>query len=143
MEENTYNKLNRPKFLKRPDIGDAEVYIKPLKEIISDIESGSFIDFHEILISYCHELKEILKINDSKLCLEKFFKIEESIFKLEELNEDLPNLTDFHKSFSTTVLRIFWECTASEDMQSLSDRFLEAFRIAIEEELYIWQEKIH
>lgn len=143
MEENTYNKLNRPKFLKRPEMSDEEDYIKSFSDIIFDIENGNFIDFHEVLNSYCHELKIILKENDPKSCLEKFFKLEEIILKLAELNEDLPSLLDFHKSFSSTVLRIFWECIASEDMDSLSSRFLEAFRIAIEEELYIWQEKIH
>jgi hypothetical protein len=143
MEENTYNKLNRPKFFKQAEINESDAYIKTLKDIIFDIENGNFVDFHEVLTSYCHELKEILKINNSKLCLEKFFKLEDTLLKLEELNENLPTLLDFHKSFSSTVLRIFWECIASEDMQSLSSRFLEAFRIAIEEELYIWQEKIH
>lgn len=146
MEENTYNNLNRPKFLKQDSFSIVNESIKTLREIVEDVDSGNYLDTEELIKSFSHELKKILQIEDPKVCLEKFFKLEDILETLEEVNqfdEQLPSLLEFHRSFSVTALRIFWECLASDEIATLSSRFLEAFRIAIEEELYIWQEKIN
>jgi hypothetical protein len=146
MEENTYNRLNRPKFLKQAEFIADNSEEKSLKELLLESEKGNFLDSNELFKSYCYEIKEILKNEEVKDSLEKFFKLEDTIESFQEdleFKENVPSLLDFHRSFSSTALRIFWECVAGDEIDLLAHRFLDAFRIALEEELYIWQEKIH
>lgn len=146
MEQGNYNKFNRPKFNKAGVFPEDYESFLSLESLLSDLERGSVFDTSEIYKSYCFELKSILKSDDVKISLEKFFKVEKLLERLEsifEFDEAIPSLLEFHRNFSPTVLRVFWESITSNDFESLPDRLLEAFRIAIEEELYIWQEKKH
>lgn len=146
MEENNYNKLNRPKIFKHVSVAHDLASSKSLEELLVESEKGHYLDSNDLFKAYCVDLKNILKSSEIKESLERFFKLEEIIENIElsnDFNENLPSLLVFHKNFSSTALRIFWECVAGDDLDSLANRFLDAFRIALEEELYIWQEKIH
>ncbi|OUR98645.1 hypothetical protein A9Q84_04305 [Halobacteriovorax marinus] len=146
MEHGNYNKFNRPKFNKAGIFSDDFESFQSLENLLLDLEKGNIFDTSDIYKSYCFELKSILKSDDVKESLENFFKVENQLEKLESMFEfegAVPNLLDFHRNFSPTVLRAFWESISANEFESLPVKLLEAFRIAIEEELYIWQEKKH
>lgn len=146
MEENTYSKLNRPKFYKSSiDSLDFDASVS-LERLLVDIEGGEILEANDFFQSYIFELKLILDQDEPKVALELFFKLEsllDKFYSLLTIDESFPDLLLFHRNFSPTVLRIFWESLSLEEDTSLMDRVLEAFRIALEEELYFWHKSLH
>ncbi|PIK14901.1 hypothetical protein [Halobacteriovorax sp. JY17] len=146
MEENTYSKFNRPKVLKSSlnslDYEDS----KRIETLVNDVKKGGVLESDEFFRSYIFELKLILDEDSPKVALDSFFRLEnnlEKFYSLLALDESFPDLLTFHRNFSPTVLRIFWESISLDDDESLIERVLEAFRIALEEELYFWHQNLH
>ncbi|ATH06895.1 hypothetical protein BIY24_02765 [Halobacteriovorax marinus] len=146
MEGNTYNKFNRPKFLKSNlsslDYEDS----KRMSSLILDVEKSGYLDSQEFFASYIYELKLILEEENPKDSLESFFRLEnnlEKFYSLLSLDEEFPDLLTFHRNFSPTVLRIFWEAISLNESESIMERVFDAFKIALEEELYFWHENLH
>lgn len=146
MEENTYSKFNRPKFYKSNLSSLDFDNVKSIDLLVEDVEKGEILESTEFFRSYIYELKNILDEDSPKKALECFFKLEHNLDKFYShlaLDEDFPDLLAFHRNFSPTVLRIFWEAISLNENDSLMERVLEAFRIALEEELYFWHENLH
>ena len=146
MEENTYNKFNRPKVLKSGLSSLKYDDVKRVEDLVQEVERGSILESNEFYRSYVYELKLILDEDSPKHALDNFFRLEnnlEKFYSLLTLDEDFPDLLTFHRNFSPTVLRIFWESISLGDDEPIIERVLEAFRIALEEELYFWHENLH
>lgn len=97
-----------------------------------------------LLQMFCHDLKDLLTIEEP---LDLFKRVESLEFHLESLREEdsdkIPNLDDFFKVLSPVLMRAVIENIESDEgREALHQGFLEALRIAIEEEIHIWQEKI-
>lgn len=146
MEGNTYNKFNRPKFY-RSNLDSIEIDNSiRLEDLVVDVEKGSILESKDFFNSYILEIKLILEEDSPKRALDSFFKLEahlEKFHTLLTLDESFPDLLMFHRNFSPTVLRIFWEALSLDEGDALMERVLEAFRIALEEELYFWHQSLH
>lgn len=98
----------------------------------------------KVLQLFCNELKALLAIEAT---LELFKRVESLEFHIESLREEdpdkVPNLDDFFKVLSPVLMRAIIENIESDEgREALHQGFQEALRIAIEEEIHIWQEKI-
>lgn len=106
-------------------------------------ESPALLTHQLILKSLCEEVKGCLEHEDLKSCLQAFFKIEFFLQELEEEISEVPSLKEFYEVLSPTLLRVLWEGLEGDlKLEELKDRWLEALRVSLEEELYLWQEKM-
>lgn len=109
-------------------------------------ESPALISHELILKSLCEEMKGCLEHEDLKSCLQAFFRIEFFLQELQEIQDEiseLPSLKEFYEVLSPTLLRVLWEgLEGNLKLEELKDRWLEALRVSLEEELYLWQEKM-
>lgn len=106
------------------------------------VESGE-VSSEKVVRAFCEDLKSCLDHEDLKSCLQHFFKIEHYLNELEEEMEEVPSLKEFYEVLSPTLLRVVWEGLEGEmKIEELKERWLEALRVSLEEELYLWQEKI-
>ncbi len=99
---------------------------------------------NRIIQMFCHELKSLLSLDEP---LELLKRVESLEFHLETLREEdsqkVPNLDDFFRVLSPVLMRAVIEnIETNEGREALHQGFQEALRIAIEEEIHIWQEKI-
>ena len=102
------------------------------------------VNSNKVIQMFCHELKDLLAIEDS---LELFKRVESLEYHLETLREEdpekVPSLDDFFRLLSPVLMRAVVEnMETNEGREALHQGFQEALRIAIEEEIHIWQEKI-
>jgi hypothetical protein len=98
----------------------------------------------KVIQLFCNELRSMLSIETT---LELFKRVESLGFYLESLREEdpdkVPSLGEFFKVLSPFMMRAIIENIESDEgREALHQGFQEALRIAIEEEIHIWQEKI-
>ncbi len=118
-----------------------------LDEKLSLDDFLSYDKLNESLLikSFMGELKSLLEINDAFFLIEALFELERKLAKLQEkFEETLPiQLTNFFEDLSPILLQKFWERRENPVSEETIDRlFLESIHIVLEEEIYIWQEKI-
>lgn len=115
--------------------------LEELVRVLKD-ESGE-VTSEQVVRALCEDLKSCLDHEDLKSCLQHFFKIEHYLHELEDEMEQVPSLKEFYEVLSPTLLRVVWEGLEGEmKLEELKDRWLEALRVSLEEEFYLWQEKI-
>jgi len=99
-----------------------------------------------VLAAFCNSIKNLLELDDIKVLISSLFDIELALNSFKEsgvLINELPDFRDFYSSLSPILLRSVLEHDLnSEDSDQLLKGWLGALRIALEEDLYIWQEKI-
>lgn len=108
------------------------------------VEMESF-DEALLIKSFISELKRLLKIENAFLLVEELFKLERKLNKLKEKYEDfIPvQLEDMYRDLSPILLQKYWERRENPSSEETIERlFLESIHIVLEEEIYIWQEKI-
>jgi hypothetical protein len=91
-----------------------------------------------------NDLKAVLEVKTAVDAIEIIHEIESNLNKLYHRFEDdgLPRFDDFHKDLSQIFLQKYWEMKRNPISASSEDQWLlQAILIAIEEEIYIWQEK--
>ena len=97
------------------------------------------IEERQVIEAFCNDLKKLLGQDDVHQMIRELFTVENNISLLADMGEELPNLGDFHKNLSPILLRALVENT-SDDFDRVLKSWKEALRIAIEEELYFWQD---
>lgn len=100
----------------------------------------------DVTKSFIVELKQLLQSKNAIEVIEGIHSLEAQLNKLEERfgGLEVPNLADFYQDLSPLLLQKYWEQRISNLSEEGADRlFMDSIFIAIEEELYIWQEKIN
>lgn len=115
-----------------------------LEEIVKRVKSGLVVTQKDIEMAYCNDLKNCLFFSSLKLLLENLFYIEHYLEILKEEYEGrVPDLLALYQNLSPTILRTIWSHVSEENnSKDLLEASTEAIRIAIEEEVYDWQEKL-
>jgi len=131
--------------LKKPIIRPFEKgELPPIETFLSYDELD--VDQKVVIKSYVRELKNLLNLNSAIELIEGVNHIQAMTNKLQEKFPamDLPSFYEFYQELSPLLLQKYWErASNSETSESLESVFLESIHIALEEEIYIWQEKIN
>ncbi len=108
------------------------------------------ISIQEIIESYCLELRKILELAYLEQVIHGLLQLESKLTAVIDENEiidhdDLaPSLSALYQRLTPLFLRSMLETMPEEnEVEDIRKGWLEGLRIAIEEELYIWQEKIN
>src|SRR3989339_777658 len=112
----------------------------------------------ELIDAFCNDLKELLSFDDIYPMITFLFEIESAINSLSDpafdvldpAIEEIPDLLEFYRHLSPILLRIVLEGEnmgggLKGDQQRVGhilNGWKEALRVAIEEELYVWKEKL-
>ncbi len=100
----------------------------------------------EILLRYIEDLRGLLSFNSGVEVIQGIHALEANLNKLHDRYPglELPNLNDFYQELASLLLQKYWEQRTNPLSEESTDHlFLESLFIAIEEEIYIWQEKIN
>jgi len=115
-----------------------------IEELSTAIIPYNLIDKKILTKSYTFELEELLKLSSLHMLAKAIINLENKLQKLEKLIQvdlEVPNLSSFYLSLSPVFLQSFIEMSELNDSENIESHCLEAVRIAIEEELSVWQEK--
>ncbi len=115
-----------------------------LKELISGALPLKLLDQDIVNKSYRLELVELLSINDLYRLAKEVLNLERKLKKLEKMigvDIHIPALKSFYESLSPVMIQALAEVSDSRDRDDVEVVWLEAVRIAIEEEMASWQEK--
>ncbi len=103
------------------------------------------ISLESFATAYCSDLKNCLEHESLESLLEDFFRLETHLNSLAELEQDVATeaLSEFYHYLSPVFLRVLKESIDGQVKgEMIMSRCLEALRVALEEELYLWQEKL-
>lgn len=138
MFEGLYSNISQ-KYPKRRDLYERKVL---LEDFLRDEKE---FNLKEVIKTFIENLKELLEEDESLLLIEKISFLDGTLKKLKEqyIDEDLPNLEDFYRDLSPILMQKYWELNLNPpNKEAFEHLFLHSLHIAIEEEIYIWQEKI-
>jgi hypothetical protein len=138
MEDSLYSSLGRK--TQRSLFSKAPEKLNSLKEILD--QPATLITKDEVLKSLVKELKRLLLYEDIDSLIEGIFLTEHFLEEIAHYVQDknFPLFEDFYKNLSPIVLRTIQESMKEGKIKSSS--VLEALRVAVEEELYYWQEEL-
>lgn len=138
MFEDTYNRV-----VKKP-ITRQGLLSKDSETLKSLLDDGVRCTSKKAIAAFIEDLRILLKENSVVKLIEKIHELENNIKKVSEAyNIDFLSLDDFYKDLSPLLLQKYWENSKNPVLKEDSeDLFLSTIHIAIEEEIYIWQEKI-
>ena len=132
-------------------------YLGPENSLLSECDDQYIaqLDRKTLLHYFCNDLRKILETEDLQKMIRKLNQLDQLLNHLreEDINSDTPNLDDFFRILSPVLLRSIDESlntlsinkdqdSTEEGENSLLKGWLESIRIATEEEIHIWQEKI-
>lgn len=143
MFEGLYSNISQKyphKFIKRKNLIDGELTLTDF------LIEGEEYNRKEVVTAFLRSLKELLEENHSLALIEKISLLDGTLKKLQELHqeEDVPNLRDFYQDLSPILMQKYWEMNENAPNKEAFDQlFLHSLHIALEEEIYIWQEKIN
>mgnify|MGYP000058508705 CR=1 FL=1 len=115
-----------------------------IDELLDSVIPMNLIDRKLISKSYAFELEELLKVSSLYELSRAIINLERKLVKLEKVVQvdlEIPNLTNFYTSLSPVLLQSLVEIHELSDSENVENHWLDAVRIAVEEELAIWQEK--
>ncbi|OIQ19735.1 MAG: hypothetical protein BM556_04430 [Bacteriovorax sp. MedPE-SWde] len=115
-----------------------------IDELLDSVIPMNLIDRKLISRSYAFELEELLKVSSLYELSRAIINLERKLVKLEKVVQvdlEIPNLTNFYTSLSPVLLQSLVEIHELSDSENVENHWLDAVRIAVEEELAIWQEK--
>jgi len=147
METSLYSNLGSAVNKTHHSIGSGDVEVR-LKDILSIDSEFPIIDLeeHTLVQAYVNELKDLLELTSPQYMIRVIFNIENNLKSIAtqfDLHFEIPNLDHCYKKLSPLFLRTMSDAFEVEKTpEVLMGEWLEVFRIAIEEEYYIWQEKI-
>lgn len=139
-----YTSLGAKTFNKVLPQNSYQTTFKNLKETLDDARKGYDVSDEQWRMALCEELKECLSFDELNDCLEALFKLEHLMDEVDkDLEGESPHLEEFYRHLSPSLLRVLWEVSHERlDFEGQKERWLEALRVSLEEELYVWQEKI-
>jgi len=92
-----------------------------------------------VIKSFCERLKKLLEVDDIYELIDEIFNMQHDDFNV----EGLYFFSIFHKELSPILLRTIIDNKDSKDnFFKTNNQLIEAIRVALEEELYYWQEKM-
>lgn len=94
--------------------------------------------------SYLQELNKLLRIEDVTYLIERLFALFAILKKFQDKypGAGVPTLDHFYSELSPLLLQRFWEIGQEElSEEATKDLFRDSIFIALEEEIYNWQEK--
>lgn len=135
------------KAAKNSHLYDSTIATQGLEDLIelSRHRKYTSISRENFTSAYCNDLKNCLEHESLENLLEEFFKLEAHLNSLTELDLDFAGeaLSEFYHYLSPVFLRVLKESLDRQvNGEMVLERCLEALRIALEEELYLWQEKL-
>lgn len=139
MFENLYGNISN----KAPKRNLNQSQEKSLEKALSLDRSEVDQDF--IIKAYINEVKKLLSFNSALELIEGIHGIQSILVKIQDkyIGFELPNFHEFYFELSPLLLQKYWERGKNPDLDEPVDMiFLESIHIALEEEIYIWQEKI-
>lgn len=101
--------------------------------------------YHDILKALCGELKVLLDTQDIAGLVKGIFSIENNLSLILESceGENAPSLDRFFRNLSPVFLRALYQNSNNPiDTELIIHDWVEALRIALEEEYYFWQEQL-
>lgn len=122
-----------------------KVYMDVRQDEVLDDLLGSEIELNRLSRAYVNSLKVCLEQEDLSSLLKEFFRMEKVLKEIEEnIDVEINALCEFYQYLSPILLRVLQESfeLTEKSEQSLKERCLEAVRVALEEEFYLWQEKL-
>lgn len=132
---------------KNKSVGDFLPSELGLKELLS--RSWGSISSTQAIQAFCADLKLILEVEDLAELVRKIFVLQQLVSQLQEVNTDgeanWPHLDSFFRNLSPVLLQaLFQHLQSVNDAGSLEmfDQWRSALRVALEEEYYLWQEKL-
>ena len=139
----TIKKVNPQALEEKRETNSSLIELFQSKEIYSS-------SYERIVLSFCEELKKILEIKSVKDISVRVFELDHTLSVLysewsDELvsKDELPHLTNLYMTLSPLFLQTVLENSENENaVDGVYKGWLEAIRISLEEEIYIWQEKI-
>ncbi len=143
MFEGLYSNISQKyphKYVKRKNLLDSEMSLADY--LIEDNEYNN----KDVVAAFIRNLKELLEEDQALELIEKISLLDGTLKKLQEQysEEEVPNLQDFYKDLSPVLMQKYWEINQnSPDKEAFDHLFLHSLHIALEEEIYIWQEKIN
>ena len=133
---NILNKIKRKK--------DIETFISKKLSLKDLVDTQIIFSKKEIYGAYIESLKYILEEEEIDQIIHRVFEIEillDIVCDKYDYASDLPDFQKFYASVSPLFLRIIQDNFKTDLSHTIKD-LKEALRVAIEEEVFIWQEKI-
>lgn len=113
------------------------------------LDKWKFINEDQIKKAYCHDLTKAIEQETIKQIIQKIFEIESNLKQLNEKIEDdenikIPHLEEFYKNLTPVFLRSLLEMPekTSNESDEIFKGWIEALRIAVEEEIYFTKENL-
>jgi hypothetical protein len=113
-------------------------------------EKWKFISQEDITKAYCHDLISAIEGDSIKEIVQKILEVENNLSQVRERLDDddpieVPKLEEFYKALSPIFLRSLLEMPnkISEDMDETFKGWIEALRVAVEEEIYSIKEEFN
>lgn len=138
MYEGTYSNLpHKPK--RRVGL------LKEEKGLAKLLEHQNTPEEEDVIQAFVSDLKNLLHLETGVEVIEGIHSLEANLNKVEEqfMGLDVPKLADFYQDLSPLLLQKYWEQRKNKLSEEGADElFRESIFIALEEEIYIWQEKL-
>ncbi len=119
-----------------------------LQELLNHNSEYGLNTVNELTLTnaYVNDLKILLEQTSTQQIIRLIFSIENNLMSIKnnfEISFNMPALEQCYNKLSPLFLRTMFDAYELEKApEVLMNEWLEVFRIAIEEEYYIWQEKI-
>ena len=131
---------NSNRIVRTPDL-QAELR----EELLLDELLDRKISYKDFCFAMRNELRLMLERGELKNIISDFFKIEEKVYKLKEQHADIieEDLAEFYRTVAPMLMRIIWEkASFEEDESSLYEGLRSSLLVALEEELFYWEERV-
>ncbi len=113
-----------------------------LRDLLSDKKAN--LKSEDVKKAFCHDLKRVLEKENVVEIIQEFLNLENDLAKINQKGEaKVPGLDEFYKNLSPVLMRSILDAQKSSSApEAIQKAIKEALRIALEEELYAWQNSV-
>lgn len=113
-----------------------------LRDLLSDKKVN--LKSEDVKKAFCHDLKRVLEKENVVEIIQEFLNLENDLAKINQKGEaKVPGLDEFYKNLSPVLMRSILDAQKSSSApEAIQKAIKEALRIALEEELYAWQNSV-
>lgn len=115
-----------------------------LEDFLHDDVPHSLIEQAVLDHAYTARLMELLKVNSIHELAKEVLEVEKILEKLSAklpLDIQIPKMETFYHQLGPVFIQLFVEVQEINEPKKLEGEWLKAVRIALEEEIIVWQEK--
>ncbi|MFG1493709.1 hypothetical protein ACRXCV_03425 [Halobacteriovorax sp. GFR7] len=115
-----------------------------IEDFLHDDIPHSLLEQNVLDVAYINHLSSLLKINSIFDLAQEILELEKSLDKLAHrlpVDINIPKMETFYQQLGPVFIQLFVEIKDLEDHKELEGEWLKAVRIALEEEIVVWQEK--